>query len=294
MSTQPLTVTELDTTAKPVETATSQATSEVMQPQVAESPKFTDADVESYNQMVAAGITPQTYQEFVTAKRSLDNLPVLMKNNPDLLLDEIEKNDPELHAKFVERVSDRWYRNWVKTHPEEAQNGNGQNGRASSTSVSDPRIDQLQSTINALVQERQQEKQTQQFRQVREGYDKTVDSLMARIPKEAALTEAEKEFIVLKTERLIASDRAAQDRVSKGVYVDVPKHFKAAVERLTADKKQSASSETARRNEVAASATKPIVSGAENVNGAPAATEQGHADPIWGDISSQEIRDAYK
>lgn len=292
MSTQPLTVTELDTTAKPVETATSQATSEVTQPQVAESPKFTDADLEAYNQMVAAGITPNTYQQFVASKNAMDALPALIRTNPKALLSEIAKSDPEAFKVLTDAASDEWFQR--PDIQEMVKNQNGQNGRASSTSVSDPRIDQLQSTINALVQERQQEKQSQQFRQVREGYDKTVDSLMARIPKEAALTEAEKEFIVLKTERLIASDRAAQDRVSKGVYVDVPKHFKAAVERLTADKKQSASSETARRNEVAASGTKPIVSGAENVNGAPAATEQGHADPIWGDISSQEIRDAYK
>jgi len=242
MSTQPLTVTELDTTAKPVESAASQATSEVTQPQIAESPKFTDADLEAYNQMVASGITPSTYQEFVSAKRSLDNLPVLMKNNPDLLLDEIEKNDPDLAAKFTERVSDRWYRNYLKTHPEEAQNGNGQNGRASSTSVSDPLVAQLKSTVDALVQERTNERMAQQSRQIADGFNKSIDSLMARIPKEASLTEAEKEYVVLKTKELSASDVSARDRISKGVYVDVPKHFKAAVERLTADKKQSASS----------------------------------------------------
>lgn len=291
MSTGPL-VTELDTTAKPASTAAAKATPEVKAvPETQPSqPQFTQADVETLTKLAEMGVNPQNLQEYVTAKQSLDRLPILLRDNPDLLLDEIEKNDPETHRNLLQRASDRWYERYLREHPEAAQDK--QKGRASSTPVSDPRIDALERSIKNLTDAQTREATERQNAQIVAGYTRAVDDLLSKIPEEAALTDSEKDYIRMKTEQLTFKDNQARDRVSKGVYVDVPKHFKVAVERLTADKKQSASTETKRRSEIEQNGVKTVTPGAENVNGS-AKQQEPNTDPIWGDITSSEINAAY-
>lgn len=288
MSTTPLQVQELDTTA-PQQTTATPVETPAATPSQAEIPQFTQADADAYQQMTSMGINPSNAQQFLAAKQALDNLPVLLKQNPDALLDEIEKNDPALHNQLLDKMSDRWYQRWQKNNPQ----GNGQNGRASSTTVSDPRIDALSQQVSSLVAEKNQEKNARQQEKIVKDFDNSIDSMIAKLPADAALTESEKEYLVLKTKNLAWADSAARDRISKGVYVDVPKHFKAAVERLTADKKQSASTESSRRTDVEARGTKPVTPGAENVNGS-VKNEGRDGDDIWGNISEAEVKQAMK
>jgi len=113
-----LSFTELESTAKSATSETQTTTEETATTTTAvedSKPQFTEADVTAYQALVAAGITPETAEQFKQAKTAMDNLPSLLKNNPDALLDEIQKNDPALHDELITRISDRWFEQKGKT-----------------------------------------------------------------------------------------------------------------------------------------------------------------------------------
>jgi len=68
------------TTAETVKTEAEKTAAEVVE---ASKPQFTQTDVEAYQQLVAMGITPQNAEQFKSAKTAMDNLPALLKSNPD-------------------------------------------------------------------------------------------------------------------------------------------------------------------------------------------------------------------
>jgi len=255
-------------------------------------PQFTDTDVEAYKQLVDMGITPQNASEFKAAKQALENLPLLLKNNPDLLLDEIEKNDPELHKQLLEKVSDRWFNRLPADVREGKSNGNGSESRTVS-SATNPVIERLERQVSALVQERTQEKTDAQQKTILSGLNTSFENLIAKLP--ASVSEKDKDYIRLKAERLLWSDGAAAKRINSGVYVDVPTYFSKAASLVTAETKAAATADHAARAGVEARGVKEIPAAAENVNGSASSKQEGHGqDPIWGNISSEELKSAYK
>jgi hypothetical protein len=254
-------------------------------------PSFTEADVEAYKQLVDMGITPANAAEFKSAKSALDNLPMLLKNNPDLLLDEIEKNDPELHKQLLDKVSDRWFNRLPADVREGRSNGNSSESRTAS-SASNPVIERLERQVNALVQERTQEKTEAQQRNIIGGLNTAFENLVAKLP--AGVSERDKDYIRLKAERLLWSDASAAKRVNSGVYVDVPTYFSKASSLVTAETKAAATAANDKRAGVEARGEKTIPNAAENVNGSSTKKEGHGHDPIWGDISESELKAAYK
>jgi len=292
---------ELEVAATPQATATpaepvAQETSAAPPPTVTEEskPQFTEADVESYKQLVELGITPQNAAQFKAAKEQLDTLPQLLRS-PDgrrQLLDEIQKHDPETYKGLLDYASDRWFNEL----PADARNdsGNGSPSRsANSTPTMDPRITQLQSQIESLVQERNQEKTAKQQEAISTGYNSSVESLIAKLPE--SVSSRDKDYILLKTNQLVWNDPKARNAVAKGVYVDVPTYFSKASRLVTAETNAAATAEHDRRAGVEARGTKEIPAAAENVNGSASSKQEGHGhDPIWGDISPSELKSAYK
>src|SRR5260370_40339686 len=109
-----LSFTELESTARSETAAAATTTAETVKTEAEKVPaemvdasksQFTQTDVEAYQQLVAMGITPQNAEHFKSAKTAMDNLPILLKQNPDALLDEIQKNDPALHDELISRIS---------------------------------------------------------------------------------------------------------------------------------------------------------------------------------------------
>jgi hypothetical protein len=292
-----LTFTELETaatqpaSATPAEPAT--ATPVVEAPATTETkPQFTDADVEAYKQLVDMGINPQNAADFKAAKTALDNLPMLLENNPDLLMDEIEKNNPNLHKQLLEKFSDRWFNRL----PAEVRNGSGngsQSRTADSTPAVDPEIAAIKREWSQIKATQLQEATARQTAQLTEKFNNSLDALVAKLPEN--IPADKREHIRLKAEKLIWSDNAARDRINKGVFTDVPTYFSKASSLVTAETKASATAEHDRRARVEARGSREIPAAAENTNGSASSKQEGHgSDSIWGDISSNELKSAYK
>lgn len=255
-------------------------------------PQFTDADVESYKTLVNLGITPQNAEQFKAAKEQLDALPQLIRS-PDgqrQLLDAIQQNDPETYQKLLNYVSDRW---WAQ-HPDN-NSGNGSPSRSANSThtMPDPRVATLQTQLEGLIAERNQEKTARQQEAISTGYNSTIDSMLAKLPE--SVSTRDKDYIRLKTNELIWKDDKARNSVAKGVYMDVPTYFSKASSLVTAETKAAANAEHDRRAGVEARGTREIPAAAENLNGSASSKQEGHGhDPIWGDISSSELKSAYK
>lgn len=290
---------ELETTATQQETVksaeTTAAETKVETTAAETKPQFTEADVEAYKQLVDMGITPANAAEFKSAKQALENLPLLLKNNPDLLLDEIEKNDPELHKQLLEKVSDRWFNRLPADVREGKSNGNGSASSTTSTATN-PMIETLQRQVNQLVAERTEEKTTAQQRSIVNGLNSAFDSLDAKL-KEKGVSDDKRDYIRLKAEKLLWSDSAAAKRINQGVYVDVPTYFSKAASLVTAETKVAATAANEKRADVEARGQRTIPNAAENVNGT-SNQEEGHGkDKIWGDLTASErsaLQAAYK
>lgn len=225
-------------------------------------PQFTEADVTAYRQLSDMGITVETAKEFKAAKVALENLPLILKNNPNVLLDEIAKNDPALASQLEEVISDRWFARYQREHPED----NGKNGGSRTTqSAPDPRLDTLINEVKSLRDERQQERTEKENARITQGWNKAFDELEAKLPE--GTTTRDREYIRLKAEKMLWQDSSAQGRVNKGVYIDVPKYYAEATKRVTAETKAAANGEHERREGVRERAAKEIVPAAENVNG---------------------------
>lgn len=290
-----LSFSELESTAKPANTASPVTTEEkpaAAAPAAEETkPQFTEADVTAYQQLVEMGITPQNAQEFKQAKLAMDNLPALMRTNPDALLDEIQKNDPTLHDEFMERVSDRWYNQKGKKLAEQMQGDKGNGSRvAASEHASDPRVETLAREVASLKAEKAQERANVEGERITKAYNKALDDLEAKLPE--AVPADKREHIRLKAEKLAWQDPKARENIIKGVFVDVPKYFAKAASSVTAETKAAAEKEHEARKAVESRGTREIVPAAENVTGE--AKNAPGTDPIWGDISQAEIQRAYK
>lgn len=295
MSSNPVTFEELAQaapagTTEPAQTTAPAATEQV--PEAATTPAFTEADAQAYRTLVDAGITPQNHQEFLQAKQALRNLDTIMRTNPDLFMDEIEKSDPELHRQLLDRISDRWFNRL----PEEMRNGPQQpNGSASSTvnspdvSILRTKLDEMGRQMQALVERTNREDTERQQREITDGFNGVLDKLSIKLPEK--LDDRAKDHIRLKAQELIWKDPAARARCAKGVYVDVAKYFTDATKFVTAESKTAADTERASRQRVEDNGQRTVTPAAEPTGGVPVATER-HVDPIWGNISSQEVNAA--
>lgn len=229
-------------------------------------PQFTDADVTAYLKLREMGITPDNAQDFLQAKQGLNNLGVLLDQNPRLLIQEIEKSNPALGRKFKEAVSDMWYEDYQREHP----NDNGASRSASRTPTSalnDSEVTELKNTVKKLQERFESADRATQEKAVWDGYQASIQAGLDKL-KEKGLDDQKVDHIRLKSLELLGKDQPAWKRVQQGVYVDVPKYISEASRLVTAETKAAASAEHERRSAVESRATKEITPAAENVNGA--------------------------
>jgi hypothetical protein len=288
---------ELESAAKPLKTTAPAATTEETTKPAATveetKPQFTEADVTAYQKMSDLGINPENAQEFIQAKKSLEALPAVLADNPDALMDEIQKNNPELHRRLLDKISDRWY-NQVGKYEYEKQKNGGVSRTTPSEPANDPRVAQMQARLEALETERKTERESKRNAEISVSYNSALDNLVGKLKeKNSALTDDRLDYIRLKTEKLAWADPQARQRISQGVFTDVPKYFAEATNRVTAETKTAAEKEHEARKGVEERGGKTIIPGAEAVAGTSKPSGLG-SDPIWGDISAQEIASAYK
>jgi hypothetical protein len=289
MSTNAVSFSELEAAAIPPKPAKSTVTPAATEaaPPPPPPPQFTEQDIQTLRTFADAGITIQNYQQLLQANTLIQKLPDIIKTNPRVLTAEIAKADPEAYKNLLEAVSDEWWEVIGKKLPQNTAQGNA----SSVPSSPDPRIDQMQTTLQGLIADRNQEKSQRQQADIMAGYNSSMDGLLAKLP--ADVPETSKDYIRLKTQELVYRDRGAADRVAKGVYVDLPKYFAEASAKATADIKASAGKEHAARAAVESRGGKEITPAAEAVNGTQ--DNSPGQDPIWGnDGMMKDLQTALK
>lgn len=250
-------------------------------------PQFTDADVTAYQAIRDLGITPETASDFVQAKQWLNTIAYAMKNDPKLLLDELRKTDPQMADKVTEVFSDDWYERKGKYLMDDKSNSGKSNAAQPEP---DPRVDQLSREVAQLRSERQTEAETKRQEKINVDFTSSFDALQAKLP--ADLDDRTKDYIRLKAEKMLWLDPQARTRVNSGNFTDIPKYFAEASRRVTAETKAAADKETKARSGVESRGVRELPHGSENATGT--AQSQPGQDPIWGNISEQEVASAYK
>lgn len=277
MSTNSVSFSELEAAATPQAAAVPAVTPAAppAEPAAPVTPQFTEQDIATLRTFADAGVTIQNYQQLLQANQLIQKLPDIIKTNPRVLTAEIAKADPQAYRNLLEAVSDEWWEVIGKNDPRNQSTAQG--SASSATSSPDPRIDQLQSQLQGVISELNQEKSAKQQARIMTGYTDSVNSLLAKLPE--GVPETSKDYIRLKTQELVYKDESARDRVAKGIYVDLPKYFAEASAKATADIKASADKEHERRAQVESRGGKEITPAAEAVNG----TQEGpQEDSIWG------------
>lgn len=240
-------------------------------------PQFTDADVTAYLKLRDLGITPDNASDFIQAKQGLANLGTLLDQNPRLLIQEIEKSNPALGRKFKEAVSDMWFEDYQREHPEEGTNGaTGSVSRTPASALTNSEVAQLTQTVKQLQERLDREDNAKRERTIFDGYNSAVQAGLDKL-KEKGLDELKLDHVRLKTYELLGKDQPAWGRVQQGVYVDIPKYISEASRLVTAETKAAANAEHERRSAVQARGSKEIVPAAENVNG----SAQAPSGDIW-------------
>ena len=269
---------ELEAAATPPKPAESVATPAATEPETPAPPSFTEQDISTLRTFADAGITLTNYQQLLQANQLIQKLPDIIKTNPRILTAEIAKADPQAYDNLLEAISDEWYEVKGKKLEQTAQGG-----ASSAASSTDPRIErqltQLNTQLQGLIADRNQEKTQRQQAAIMTGYNSAMDGLLAKLPE--GVTETTKDYIRLKTQELVYKDNAAASRVANGTYVDLPKYFAEASAKATADIKASAGKEHEARRAVESRGGKEITPAAEAVNGV--AQDAPGQDPIWGD-----------
>src|SRR5215472_15727102 len=174
MGTPALSFEELASAAKPATTTESQATTTETKTNgtaatatVTEEskPQFTDADVSAYQTMRDLGLTPENAKEFIQAKEWLGTISYALQNDPQALIDELRRTNPQLADKLTEVASDDWFNRKGKYI--DVGNNQSKDGKSNAVqSEPDPRIDQLSREVAQLRQENQQEREGKRQAQV--------------------------------------------------------------------------------------------------------------------------------
>jgi len=252
-------------------------------------PQFTDADVSAYQTMRDLGLTPENAREFIQAKEWLGTISYALQNDPQAFIDELRRTNPQLADKFTEVASDDWFNRKGKYI--DVGDNKSKDGKSNTVSSEpDPRIDQLSREVAQLRQANEQEREGKRQAQVEKDFVSAYDTLVDKLP--ADLPDSTKELISLKAQKAVWQDPQARARVNSGNFTDIPKFFAQASQRVTADIKAAADKEKTARSGVESRGTKEIPHGSDNVAGA--AQSQPGQDPIWGNISEQEVVSAYK
>jgi hypothetical protein len=223
-------------------------------------PAFTETDANAYRALADMGITPDTAAQFVQAKTQLEGLNYHLANNPRGLLLEMEKTNPELFQKFQDESASLY----IERNPVPSDSAAAGKGSAP-TSVRDPRVDAMENELTQLRNERSSAAASAQRSAVEGQYNSALKGLIEKLP--AGLSEDERDYIRLKTNESIGKDSAALGRLNKGVFVDVPKHFKQAAEAVAAKRKSGASAQETARAAVAAGAHQEFTPAANPAGG---------------------------
>ncbi len=172
------------------------------------------------------GINPETAATIVQKAQAADKMAYLIENNPRAIFEEMEKNSPEIFKKALDTASDLYLERYEKP--------DGQSGTKSSVADS-PVVKALESKIANLENRLTAESTQKQFQERLKSYESRREEYISKLPTDTP--EFDKEYLRMKTDRLISNDPRAINAISQGNYIELAKQFQRATELLAADKK---------------------------------------------------------
>jgi hypothetical protein len=172
------------------------------------------------------GINPENAAAIVQKAQATDRMAYLVENNPRAIFEELEKTSPELFKRALDEATNLY----LERNPQP----DGQTGAKSSVADS-PVIKALENRIASFESKLSAENVQKQFQERLKSYESRREEYIAKLPQDTP--EFDKEYLRMKTDRLISLDPKAVSSISQGNYIELAKQFQRATELLAADKK---------------------------------------------------------
>ncbi len=224
--------------------------------------QFSDADAaETLKTLADMGITLENAHELVAQGRSLQTIAYQLEHNPRGFLEDLERTNPKIFQNVIDVASDLY----IERHPDPAASGAGKSSGADSGVMQELRA--LRARLEKFEQGETQRQQREALAQIEAQYNERVNKYLDAAGLQGLAREAVKALV----DKSVSADPATLKRINAGVFVDVPKHVKAVVDRYSAELKASTDADAKAREEVKARGSKPVATAAFPAGGVESA-----------------------
>lgn len=271
-----LTTSPTPATEQPSSAAVSTDTAKAVETTKAETVTVSEAE-QTLSKLESLGLTPENAQQVMTKAQLADRISYLVENNPRAFMEEIEKASPETFQKVIDQASDIYLERFGKSEGQTSTKG---------SDAESPQVEALRKQLQTLQGTIEQDRNQKIFAEKKQQYESKLESFISALP--ATVTEKDREYLRLKTNKLMTEDTGGFQRVMQGDYLPLAKHFQKASSFLTADTKVAQDQQAQARDKVKASAQPEVPSGPESV-------VRSSTTDIWGgDEFERDVRSALK
>jgi hypothetical protein len=233
-----------DITASPNPPVAADAKEPVAQPATVVAAS-TDADAAEIGRiLLESGYSKDQLNDMMNAPTALASLRHLITDNPQELINLLDRTSPEASKKLLDVAADVYVKRYDR-----APSGKAEDKKDTSSDLM-AEVEGLRTEVNSFRNQRDQEQARIALAQVKSRYDSRVEDLFNQLPKETGLTKSETKALRARVDAELAADPSIVQRVSTGNFVDVPHKFKAVLDEWSSDRKAAAQSAEDRRRGV--------------------------------------------
>jgi hypothetical protein len=229
--------------------------------------------------LVGAGYKKENINSLLTQANGFQRANYLLENNPQEFMRVLQRSAPKVYEKLLESATD----DYLERHKDELEADDGAakgSNKGRGASSNDPDVAELKQAVGEIKKFLEGQRVSAQYQDLKRDYDSKVNMLLDKLPKEDFSTRDRKAIKAL-LHNSLAEDAQAQQRIAGRNFTDLPRHLQSVLDDWTADTTSQSDAEKQRREEVAASADKEPVAGADGAGGKKsAASESGD---IWED-----------
>jgi hypothetical protein len=248
--------TTTDTTTSSTDTSTSTTTA------------FKDEDaVEIATMLADAGYTKANIQNLLATPQIVSRLSNMLENDPQEFFKYIERQSPQVAAKFLNKLTDIYIDRY---NEEDASEGEGKGGKPDREPAW---ARELREQNAQILQENQNRRAQEHYAAVQSTYHQKVDAYIDKLPGD--LSARDKRSIKLWLNDSIGSDAGAVTRINNGSFLDIPRHLNKVLAEFNEKTTDAATKNADAREKVAKNASK------ENTNAAAASATSVNAADSW-------------
>ncbi len=217
------------------------------------------------------GITPESAPGILQKAKNFDATVDLMLNNPNLLLDELEKMDPGAAKRLLDKATDRYIERYGDKDSETDRTAGDKSKELSPDAKKLlTRLEKLETERNAERDADAKRSQAAQGQAIQAALDKKVEAIFEKVPQ---LAKADRKGVRSLIMDSLGANKEDVAQIVNGNLSVVSKHAKAILEEHFKDRKAEIDAQKEARSKVTDKAQTNVAAGA-----APAAGEQKGAD----------------